>query len=597
MIAVSLYIFQYNVFCDIIQICMEVFLGIPAADGIGIGTAFVIPDAVKRAIPQHHIKLDQVSKGWTRYENAVQTITLELSEHLDSLSKTDPKDRAQREVFETYVLMLSDPVFTKELKDFFETELFNIEYTVQFKAEEYANKLRQSGNDYLSERAQDITDIFGRVLDEMLDIHPFDIQQVPDGSVIIANSLSSSDTIILSKRKIVGLALTEGGVSSHVVILARNYGIPTVVGLDDISKKVKNGETVIIDGKTAEVLVSPDRSTIEENKAKIREEYQRKQSLKSFLDKPALTKDGTEFKLYANIGTPEEAEVAAAEGADGIGLFRTEFLYMAQGGASLNAAARSFSEQNQFEAYKQVLQIMGDKPVTIRTLDAGGDKLINSVDIPIVDEKNPLMGMRAVRLSLAYPNLLKTQLRALFRAGVYGNLKIMFPLITSVGQVKKLLGLVDEVKKELKSENVPFKEDVPVGIMIETAAAALVSDCLAKVSDFFSLGTNDLTQYTLAVDRENPRVSDLYNEFNLAVLRLIQMTINAANEAGIPVSVCGEMAGRHDSIMVLGGMGIRNLSMSPKQISATKELLSRFTIKELQAISDKHLDNMWEMNH
>ena len=597
MIAVSLYIFQYNVFCDIIQICMEVFLGIPAADGIGIGTAFVIPDAVKRAIPQHHIKLDQVSKGWTRYENAVQTITLELSEHLDSLSKTDPKDRAQREVFETYVLMLSDPVFTKELKDFFETELFNIEYTVQFKAEEYANKLRQSGNDYLSERAQDITDIFGRVLDEMLDIHPFDIQQVPDGSVIIANSLSSSDTIILSKRKIVGLALTEGGVSSHVVILARNYGIPTVVGLDDISKKVKNGETVIIDGKTAEVLVSPDRSTIEENKAKIREEYQRKQSLKSFLDKPALTKDGTEFKLYANIGTPEEAEVAAAEGADGIGLFRTEFLYMAQGGASLNAAARSFSEQNQFEAYKQVLQIMGDKPVTIRTLDAGGDKLINSVDIPIVDEKNPLMGMRAVRLSLAYPNLLKTQLRALFRAGVYGNLKIMFLLITSVGQVKKLLGLVDEVKKELKSENVPFKEDVPVGIMIETAAAALVSDCLAKVSDFFSLGTNDLTQYTLAVDRENPRVSDLYNEFNLAVLRLIQMTINAANEAGIPVSVCGEMAGRHDSIMVLGGMGIRNLSMSPKQISATKELLSRFTIKELQAISDKHLDNMWEMNH
>ena len=576
---------------------MEVFLGIPAADGIGIGTAFVIPDAVKRAIPQHHIKLDQVSKGWTRYENAVQTITLELSEHLDSLSKTDPKDRAQREVFETYVLMLSDPVFTKELKDFFETELFNIEYTVQFKAEEYANKLRQSGNDYLSERAQDITDIFGRGLDEMLDIHPFDIQQVPDGSVLIANSLSSSDTIILSKRKIVGLALTEGGVSSHVVILARNYGIPTVVGLDDISKKVKNGETVIIDGKTAEVLVSPDRSTIEENKAKIREEYQRKQSLKSFLDKTALTKDGTEFKLYANIGTPEEAEVAAAEGADGIGLFRTEFLYMAQGGASLNAAARSFSEQNQFEAYKQVLQIMGDKPVTIRTLDAGGDKLINSVDIPIVDEKNPLMGMRAVRLSLAYPNLLKIQLRALFRAGVYGNLKIMFPLITSVGQVKKLLGLVDEVKKELKSENVPFKEDVPVGIMIETAAAALVSDCLAKVSDFFSLGTNDLTQYTLAVDRENPRVSDLYNEFNLAVLRLIQMTINAANEAGIPVSVCGEMAGRHDSIMVLGGMGIRNLSMSPKQISATKELLSRFTIKELQAISDRHLDNMWEMNH
>lgn len=575
---------------------MEVFLGIPAADGIGIGTAFVIPDPVKRAIPQHHIKIDQVTNGWTRYEAAVQSVTLEISEHLDSLSKTDPKDKVQREVFETYILMLSDPVFTKEVKDFFEKELFNIEYTIQFKAEEYATKLRQAGNYYLSERAQDITDIFGRVLDEMLDIHPFDINQVPDGSVILANSLSSADTIILSKRKIAGLALTEGGVSSHVVILARNYGIPTVVGLENISKKVRNGETVIIDGKTAEVLVSPDKSTIDENKAKIREEYLRKQSLKSFLDKPAVTKDGTKFKLYANIGTPEEAEIAVAEGADGIGLFRTEFLYMSQSGASLNAAARSFSEQNQFEAYKQVLQIMGDKPVTIRTLDAGGDKLINSVDIPILDEKNPLMGLRAVRLSLAYPNVLKTQLRALYRASVYGNLQIMFPLITSVNQVKECLELVEEVKKELTCEQIEFKKDIPIGIMIETAAAALVTDCLTKVSDFFSLGTNDLTQYTLAIDRENPHVAELYNEFNLAVLRLIHMTVKASNEANIPISVCGEMAGRQDSIMVLAGMGIRNLSMSPKLISATKELLSRFTIKELQAISDQHLDNMWEMN-
>ncbi len=575
---------------------MEVFLGIPAADGIGIGTAFVIPDPVKRAIPQHHIKIDQVTNEWTRYEAAVQSVTLEISEHLDSLSKTDPKDKVQREVFETYILMLSDPVFTKEVKDFFEKELFNIEYTIQFKAEEYATKLRQAGNYYLSERAQDITDIFGRVLDEMLDIHPFDINQVPDGSVILANSLSSADTIILSKRKIAGLALTEGGVSSHVVILARNYGIPTVVGLENISKKVRNGETVIIDGKTAEVLVSPDKSTIDENKAKIREEYLRKQSLKSFLDKPAVTKDGTKFKLYANIGTPEEAEVAVAEGADGIGLFRTEFLYMSQSGASLNAAARSFSEQNQFEAYKQVLQIMGDKPVTIRTLDAGGDKLINSVDIPILDEKNPLMGLRAVRLSLAYPNVLKTQLRALYRASVYGNLQIMFPLITSVNQVKECLELVEEVKKELTCEQIEFKKDIPIGIMIETAAAALVTDCLTKVSDFFSLGTNDLTQYTLAIDRENPHVAELYNEFNLAVLRLIHMTVKASNEANIPISVCGEMAGRQDSIMVLAGMGIRNLSMSPKLISATKELLSRFTIKELQAISDQHLDNMWEMN-
>ena len=571
---------------------MEVFLGIPAADGTGIGTAFVIPDPVKRAIPQHHINIDQINRGWSRFEAAVQTVTLGLSEHLDSLSKTSEQDRAQREVFETYILMLEDPVFKQEVREFYENQLFNIEYTVQFKAEEYAAKLRQAGNYYLSERAQDITDVFGRVLDEMLDIHPFDINTVPDGSVILATSLSSADTIILSKRKIAGLALSEGGVSSHVVILARNYGIPTVVGLEEISKKVRNGETVIIDGKTAEILVSPDRETIEEYKGKIREEYQRKLSLRSFLNKPAETKDGTRFKLYANIGTPEEAEVALAEGADGIGLFRTEFLYMAQSSASLNAAARSFSEQTQFEAYKSVLQIMGNKPVTIRTLDAGGDKLINSVDLPNIEEKNPLMGLRAVRLSLEYPNILKTQLRALFRASVYGNLEIMFPLITSVDQVKECLELVNVVKQELDAEKIPYQADTPVGIMIETAAAALISDCLSKVSDFFSLGTNDLTQYTLGIDRENPHVSGLYNEFSLAVLRLIEMTVRSAKENNVPLAVCGEMAGRQDSVMVLAGMGIRNLSMSPKLISSTKELLSRFTIAELEAISAKHLNNL-----
>ena len=571
---------------------MEVFLGIPAADGVGIGTAFVIPEPVKRAIPQHRIKIDEVNKGWSRFQTAVQSVSLELSEHLESLSKTDERDKAQREVFETYILMLGDPVFSKEVKDFYEEELFNIEYTVEMKAEEYASRLRQAGNYYLSERAQDITDIFGRVLDEMLDIHPFDINRVPDGSVIIANSLSSADTIILSKRKIAGLALTEGGVSSHVVILARNYGIPTVVGLEDISKKVRNGETVVIDGKSAEILVNPDRYTIGEYKARILEEQQRKIKLREFLGKPARTKDGVEFKLYANIGTPEEAEIAAAEGADGIGLFRTEFFYMSQSGVSLNAAARSFNEQTQFEAYKQVLQIMGDKPVTIRTLDAGGDKLINSVDIPIIDEKNPLMGLRAVRLSLSYPNVLKTQLRALYRASIYGNLQIMFPLITSVEQVMGCQRIIKEVKAELDSEGIPYKAGVPVGIMIETASAAIISDCLTDVSDFFSLGTNDLTQYTLAVDRENPHVSGLYDEFSLSVLRMIQMTIQNAADGGVPVSVCGEMAGRQDSVMVLAGMGIRNLSMSPKMISGTKELLSRFTIAELEAISAKHLNEL-----
>ena len=572
---------------------MEVFLGVSAAEGAGIGSAFLIPDQIKRAIPQTKISKEEIEEGWERFTSAKTAVAEDITEKLSKLP-VDKSTAIQREIFEAYILMLSDPVFLKEVRTEYETTLFNIEYTLNFKSEEYAARLRNAGNDYLAERAQDITDIFGRVLDEMLGIHTFDINEVPDGSVIIASSLSPTETIILSKRKIAGLALTEGGISSHVVILARNYGIPTVVGLHGTSlrKKVQNGQMVIVDAECAELLADPDEETIAQYRKTIEIRRKEQEFLTEYLDKPALTKDGERFTLYANIGSPEEAETALKAGADGIGLFRTEFLYMAKADTSHHAAARSFNEDEQFEAYKHVLTIMKDKPVTIRTLDAGGDKLINSVDIPSFNEKNPLMGMRAIRLSLAYPQVLKTQLRALYRASVYGKLRIMLPLITSAEQVEQSLVIVDEVKKELAAENIPFDDKVPVGIMIETAAAALTSDCLAKTSDFFSLGTNDLTQYTLGVDRENSNVSGLYDEFNLAVLRLIAITITNAKKYGINLSVCGEMAGRHDSILVLGGLGIRSLSMSPNLISRTKHLLSQFTVAELQAISSKRLNKL-----
>ena len=572
---------------------MEVFLGVSAADGAGIGSAFLIPDQIKRAIPQTKISKEDIEEGWERFTSAKTAVAEDITEKLSKLP-VDKSTAIQREIFEAYILMLSDPVFLKEVRTEYETTLFNIEYTLNFKSEEYAARLRNAGNDYLAERAQDITDIFGRVLDEMLGIHTFDINEVPDGSVIIATSLSPTETIILSKRKIAGLALTEGGISSHVVILARNYGIPTVVGLHGTSlrKKVQNGQMVIVDAECAELLADPDEETIAQYRKTIEIRRKEQEFLTEYLDKPALTKDGERFTLYANIGSPEEAETALKAGADGIGLFRTEFLYMAKADTSHHAAARSFNEDEQFEAYKHVLTVMKDKPVTIRTLDAGGDKLINSVDIPSFNEKNPLMGMRAIRLSLAYPQVLKTQLRALYRASVYGKLRIMLPLITSTEQVEQSLVIVDEVKKELAAEHIPFDDKVPVGIMIETAAAALTSDCLAKTSDFFSLGTNDLTQYTLGVDRENSNVSGLYDEFNLAVLRLIAITITNAKKYGINLSVCGEMAGRHDSILVLGGLGIRSLSMSPNLISRTKHLLSQFTVAELQAISSKRLNKL-----
>ena len=347
---------------------------------------------------------------------------------------------------------------------------------------------------------------------------------------------------------------------------------------------MKDGETIIVDGTTGEVTIDPDEETVKNCLDAIAAEKEHQRALKIFRNRAAVTKDGTVFKIFANIGSAEEAETALKEGADGIGLFRTEFLFMNNSGRS------SLSEDAQFKAYKNVLEIMKGKPVTIRTLDAGGDKLIDFDDIPRAEEKNPLMGLRAIRLSLKFPHLFKTQLRALFRASAYGNLSIMLPLITDTTQVEAAKAMIRKVKSELTEEGVPFKENTPVGIMVETAAAAVISDCLAKKCDFFSLGTNDLTQYTIGVDRENPLVTPLYSEFHLAVLRLIEQTISAAEKAGIGVSVCGEMAARPNSVLVLAGMGVRKLSMSAKQISGVKELLSRFTIRELQAISHKSLN-------
>lgn len=556
---------------------MDLFFGASVSPGIGRGNAFVIPDQAQRVIPQTPITAEQVDSEWLRYVYARDSVAEQIKIQLEQI-------QGNKEIFETYSLMLADPVFNKEVGDCIAQRLFNVEFILDFKMEEYAQRLRDSGNDYLAERAQDIIDIFGRVLNELLNIHPFDMEQVPEGVVLIAQSLNASDAMVISKKRLSGLALVEGGLSSHVAILARSYGVPAVFALPKEIKQIQNSERIILDADSAELIVDPDAGTVLDYQKKVEQIAERKKALLLFRSKPAQTKDGERFHLYANIGTVEEAKIALEEGAEGIGLFRTEFLFMNELNSG-EGGVRSVSEQTQFEAYKEVLQIMGDRPVTIRTLDAGGDKLLKMVDAPADTEKNPLMGLRAIRMSLKTPQLFKTQLRALYRASVYGNLKIMFPLITSQEQVELARNIASQVRDELLEEGIKVK-DVPIGIMIETAAAGIIADCLATVSDFFSIGTNDLTQYTLGVDRENVNVADCYDEFHLAVMRLIQNTIKAASDAGIPVSVCGEMASRIDSAMMLAGMGIRNLSMGPSQISLVKEKLSTITVKELEAILD-----------
>lgn len=556
---------------------MDLFFGASVSPGIGRGNAFVIPDQAQRVIPQTPITAEQVDSEWLRYVYARDSVAEQIKIQLEQI-------QGNKEIFETYSLMLADPVFNKEVGDCIAQRLFNVEFILDFKMEEYAQRLRDSGNDYLAERAQDIIDIFGRVLNELLNIHPFDMEQVPEGVVLIAQSLNASDAMVISKKRLSGLALVEGGLSSHVAILARSYGVPAVFALPKEIKKIHNSERIILDADSAELIVDPDAGTVLDYQKKVEQIAERKKALLLFRSKPAQTKDGERFHLYANIGTVQEAKIALEEGAEGIGLFRTEFLFMNELNSG-EGGARSVSEEAQFEAYKEVLQIMGDRPVTIRTLDAGGDKLLKMVDAPVENEKNPLMGLRAIRMSLQTPQLFKTQLRALYRASVYGNLKIMFPLITSQEQVERALAIAKQVRDELLEEGIKVK-DVPIGIMIETAAAGIIADCLATVSDFFSIGTNDLTQYTLGVDRENVNVADCYDESHLAVMRLIQNTIKAASDAGIPVSVCGEMASRIDSAMMLAGMGIRNLSMGPSQISLVKEKLSTITVEELEAILD-----------
>lgn len=572
---------------------MNVLFGLSASSGIGIGKAFIIPETEKRVISSKKIKPEEKPRHLARFERSLSKVVSQISCQLEAVKN----DKTQSEIFETYFLMLNDPEFLGDVRRTFDASDFSIEYVLNQKTEEYANKLRSSGNAYLAERAEDICDIFGRVLNDLLDFHPFNIENVPDDVVIVAKSINPSDTVILSKRKIAGIVLTDGGVSSHVGILARNYGIPAVFDIEDVLSQIIPDSQIIVDGDAGEVIDSPDEITLEDYQKKIAIAKEHAQKLKKFRDIPAQTKDGVPFLLMANIGTVDEARVAMHEGADGIGLFRTEFLFMSESNINMGSAhskIAAFSEENQFNAYKKVLETMKGKPVTIRTLDAGGDKIISALDIAhsTSEEKNPLMGLRAIRLTLANPQILRTQLRALYRASIYGNLKIMLPLITSVEQVEESLAIAAKVREELKAENIQFNPSVPIGIMIETAAAAMISDCLSNVSDFFSIGTNDLTQYTIGVDRENSLVAPLYDEFHLAVLRLLNKTIVEAHKAGISVSVCGEMASRPESVMVLAGMGVRTLSMSPKLITQIKELLSKISSDELKAISSKRLNSL-----
>lgn len=561
---------------------METYKGLAASEGIGIGDVFLIPPPAPRIIPQYTIQETDIDSEWRRLRSAVEQVYQRLKEQ----SKT--ADAQYAAILETYMVMLMDEEFLSQVKNHLAKTLQNIENVLHKKANEMAGVLRGAGDEYLAERARDITDVFSQVVDELLGYKPFDYDLVPEEKVVVATSVSPADAVALFKKKLKGLVASEGGVSSHLAILARNHRLPTVLGIKSITDKLETGQQVIVDGTQGLVISQPDEKTLRKYHKSVVATQKEEKSLSKLKGKAAATADGVTFTLLANIGSPEEAQLALDEGAEGIGLFRTEFLFMGavqDARKSGSSSVHSVSELAQLEAYQQVLRTMGERPVIIRTLDSGGDKLVKDAGFSHEPEQNPLLGSRAIRLTLAHKTMFKRQLRALYRAGVCGNLKIMIPLVTHLSQVEETLAIIAEVKAELESEGIPFNPDVPVGIMVETAASAVSADIFARKVDFFSIGTNDLTQYVLGIDRENPSVADLYDEKNVAVLRLIKYTVDSANQAGIPVSVCGEMAGSPDRALLLAGLGVRTLSMSPVRIGAIKKALKSHTIKELEEMT------------
>lgn len=559
---------------------MRIFQGVSASTGIAIGKAFVISKKEQHTIPKVQITEDERVPGWNRFEKSIETVV----DYYKNLIDTENSE--QEAVIQTYLLMLSDTDFLNQIKKEYDSSDFNVEHIISKKITETTTQLRAVGDEYLSERAQDIEEVFEKVLFNMLGYASVGIETVPADAIVVAENLMPSEAMQLFRKKIKALVLQEGGVSSHISILARTYGVPSVFGVENPTSGIETGNTVVVDATKSLVIVEPDKTIRNDYQTKQENAEKRNRELATFVTQKAQTKDGVPIIIYANIGTVEDAYLAKDEGAEGIGLFRTEFMFM-------EAAEKNniLDEEEQFNAYKTVLQIMGDKSVTIRTLDAGGDKIINLKGMPGIEEKNPLLGCRAIRFCLQQKEIFKTQLRALYRAGIYGNLKILLPMITSSEQVDETKKLISEVKEELLKEGKSFKDDIPLGVMIETPAAAIISDYLADRCDFFSIGSNDLTQYINAVDRENTDVAHLYDELHPAVLRMIKHSVLSASQADIPISVCGEMAGREESLKCLIGMGIRAISVSPKLISEVKQILSKYSEAEMHEVSEIHLLN------
>ncbi|RLK62921.1 phosphoenolpyruvate--protein phosphotransferase [Atopobacter sp. AH10] len=550
--------------------------GIAASDGIAIAKAYLLtePDLSYDRLDQVDVAVEE-----KRLDDAVEQTVSQISEIRDTAKERLGADEAK--VFDAHLMVAQDPEWIGQMKSTIQSQAINAEAALQDVSSMFITLFEgMEDNPYMQERAADIRDVSKRILANLLGVRIPSPASIKDEVVVIAHDLTPSDTAQLDRRYVKGFVTNIGGRTSHSAIMARSLEIPAVVGTQSVVAAVKDGDLVIVDGLEGDVIVNPDQATLDSYKAKAEEFERLRQEWAKLVNAETITKDGKHFELAANIGTPKDLSGALENGAEAIGLYRTEFLYM--------DSAEFPTEEEQFKAYKAVLEGMEGKPVVVRTMDIGGDKELPYLQLP--EEMNPFLGYRAIRICLHEPEMFRTQLRALLRASVYGRLRIMFPMIATLSEFRSAKKMLEEEKAKLVSEGVPVAEGIEVGIMIEIPAAAVLAHQFAKEVDFFSIGTNDLIQYTMAADRMNQGVSYLYQPYNPSILSLVRHVIESAHKEGKWAGMCGEMAGDQIAVPLLVGLGLDEFSMSASSILKTRSLMAKLSQAEMKELAHKAIE-------
>jgi phosphotransferase system enzyme I (PtsI) len=522
--------------------------------------------------------VEDLTAEWERFEAALGTAQEQLEE---VYAKAEVESGAeQAAIFEAHAMMLEDPELLGKVREAIEEEGVNAEAAMHEAAESYARVLEAMDDEYLSARAADVRDVAERVIRILLDVPDSPAEGLDEPSIILAHDLTPSDTVLLDKSLVLGFCTAEGGRTSHTAILARGLGLPAIVGAGPEILTIPEGETVVLDGTAGSLLVGAGGDTVERYEERQDRTAAVLEGAREKADQPAVTADGHRVEVVANIGNVEGAEAAAEAGAEGVGLLRTEFLYLERDHLP--------SEDEQYEAYRAIVDVFGEQPVILRTLDIGGDKELPYLDLG--EEMNPFLGVRAIRLCLSRPELFKPQLMAALRAGAGRNLKVMFPMVSSLAEIQAARGLLEVCRDELEDEGREVARGVEIGIMVEVPAAVAMADHLAQEVDFFSIGTNDLTQYTMAADRTNADVASLVTGFQPPVLRLVRDTIEAAHDQGKWVGLCGELAGEPLAIPILLGLGLDEFSMNPPAIPIAKQIVRQLTLEEAREVARDALE-------